>query len=505
MSYTEAPAHEPLWVSADEIPELYEARLASDHDAAQMLDARMQHLREGEWTSVPYAIDPLSTAALAVEARDTYGLGSPEYARQRQGIVLDCARLLAEAHRKLSWEYFPPLVQQFDASEDSYVVNGRSLMDIVDDGITPLAEPEELGRRVAERREEVTYRSLGRAALSGALGGSAEPGVLSVLTVSECPEWAIENAERNPFGTHGGYAPEVNKFMIRSVVIDQAAGVRYEEQLALKGMVIGHDDIISGLRSMNVVAPQEAMSRTDVLGRQIISRGVKDVFSLARIFDNAASERLTTSVFMGEVVADIQACDYSAIPAESADRQQRQAADAEALADYTMELAAQQTDASAAEQLVAAYVKDLVFAAVKNSPEQAAIAFDEATADLLAVSIMERNMGNYAEAERLQLVAEISAPPVVFCGAGTCGLESISIGTALWSAAKSLGLDTTADGEFLTLTGASCRDCGKRAVLIGANGKACGGCGYSEINGVLSGGKKQRGRRKSLGLLALAA
>ena len=48
-----------------------------------------------------------------------------------------------------------------------YFSNGYSLTKITEAGLSPVAEPEELKRRVNERVEEVTYRAIGQLALLG--------------------------------------------------------------------------------------------------------------------------------------------------------------------------------------------------------------------------------------------------------------------------------------------------------------------------------------------------
>lgn len=510
------PAHANLaWIDSDSVTALSDVRIQSDQVSADILKSRMQSLREGDVANVPYAVDSLSTAALAVDASEKYGTASAEYAEKRRGIVLDCERLLAEAHRKLSWEYFARERQVYDPERRSYMGYGRALIDIVTNGITPVAEPEEQDCRIAERREEVTVRHIGEMLMkaTGVLSPEAFPQVsladelvksvdstsstdrfVSVLTISECTDWAIDAYEKNPDGAFDGYAPPIEKLMVRVIHIDPTSGSRYEEQVGVSGLYINHKVINRALQMIGVIPKGRELTKTEVRGKQLINTSGGSALEMLALLDQLASEDSRQLIFMGEPVDASHLQDYDAVPDQAANRQIQQQSDAEVLADFVMELAANGTDSWAANALVGRFVTKQIFEAVKGKPQEAAIAFDAKTAAGVQEVSYLRSIGHMNQANYLEQVVEAKAPPAGFCGAGSCGIVGVDASSADGLAAKALGLKAE-NGELLKDSERSCPDCNKMEVMYDSKGnKVCINvvCNLRRINGRISGGTKPR-------------
>src|SRR5579872_223443 len=93
---------------SDAIPEVCEARVKAAEYAQQVLSQNRQKVIEGEVDTVPLPVDVLGTARRVVEAENSHGRSSEVRSRLFEGLLLDCARVYAEAYRAKSWEYFAP-------------------------------------------------------------------------------------------------------------------------------------------------------------------------------------------------------------------------------------------------------------------------------------------------------------------------------------------------------------------------------------------------------------
>jgi hypothetical protein len=484
------------WLEADAIAPIREARLASKGIAKQIMESRMQQLREGDFDAVPNPVDPLTTAARANQAKAQYGEESEQYKRARYSLVVDCRRLFAEGMRKLTWEYFPEIEQEYDESTGGYQFMDRQLLDMVGDGITPVAEAEEGAYRITEYVEEATFmavRKYGRAALNGIVerpDGVVEQSDFSkvhVITVSECADWAIAAHAKNPKALFGGYVPEIQKLMIRGVRYDPATGNRYQEQLGLSGVHITHD-IINEALTLLLKKPRQQRSKKEVRDTQVINTGGQDVIAFAALLDELASRASGKRIFRGEVIPEDQLKDYATIKPEATRRQGALLEESERLADFLMTLEANGEDHWESQGLVEHYVNKTIFNKVKKDPSQARVVFNEETANTLQQAHRERARGNEMAARALELQAEQNAPPIVFCGAGSCGLVEVSK-TSAKGAAIGETLNAKAGDVLVQATDVPCKNCGKTGdvyILYSLYdpkkvNKMCKGCGAKDV------------------------
>jgi hypothetical protein len=298
-----------------------------------------------------------------------------------------------------------------------------------------------------------------------------------VVTISECPDWAIDAYERKSNGGYGHYVPQIKKLMIRGVRI--GAGVRYQEQVAVSGEHITHDDVvIEGLRRMQAIGLNDNPTKAEVLGIQAVNLEGHGAWDVLKLLDSIASERTGLRIFRGEVVPSDHPCDYAAAEQEALARQKQLHDQSTELADFLIMLEKHGVDHGAAQGIVGEYVHEMVFQGVKGDAEAAAAAFDGKTADEIAEAIHQHAIGNEHLARQIEIKAKKEAPPVSFCGAGSCGLESADDSDE----AKRMRdkLKTKDDQELLRDTERSCPKCKKKALWYSYNSKiiktACASC-----------------------------
>jgi hypothetical protein len=411
---------------------------------------------------------------LLEKAESEYGKHSPEYKELFSAVVLDCSRLLGEAERKNTWEYFEESKQVFDHQDGQYIAQGVHTLDVVERGLSPTTdEDEEQDRRVNEFVEEHTYHSVRKIRVLGRLGLHEE---VRVKTISECTDWAIEAYKTDSKKSHGGYAPGIEKFMIRGMRFDDE-GRRYEEQLALPGIYITHDIIMDVMKEEGAISQDTGLTKTELHSKQFIDPTGQSVIDLAEKLDQKASEVSGKNVFMGEEVSPAFVKDYSAIPADAKQRRDKRQHLSHELADQVIKLQASKTDSWAAEGIVGKIVQKMLFGIVKNNPELAAQVFDKETADGFEQVAHLESLGRYQEARLLQEDVEKNAPEASYCGAGSCGLEA-AINFREIAKVHALGLK----GELIHDSERACPACNKKSVYYDEKGsKACAGCGISEI------------------------
>ncbi|MDB5185491.1 MAG: hypothetical protein JWL85_14, partial [Candidatus Saccharibacteria bacterium] len=143
-----------------------------------------------------------------------------------------------------------------------------------------------------------------------------------------------------------------------------------------------------------------------------------------------------------------------------------------------------QTDHWAAEKITEAFVMEVMLKEAKKDPAQAAIMFDDKTADgFRQVAVLE-TQGRYGEAAILQGTIEAMAPAPVYCGAGSCGLEAVNLSSNEGKDALALGLKAAHKNELLRDSERPCPSCNKLKIHYDYHGnKACTGCSYRQING----------------------
>ncbi|HUD06341.1 MAG TPA: hypothetical protein VMR34_00490 [Candidatus Saccharimonadales bacterium] len=481
------------FVDSDTVPLLQPLRSEARHYAAEKLDYNFQLLVEGRFEQVPLPMDVLGTAQRVVETRIIYGEFSPEHLEAKQGLLLDCERLFGEAFRKNTWEYFSEVEQILDPVSGDYFAHGFNLSAITEDGLSPVAEPEEQDRRSNEFVEEVTYKTIGHLGLSE---------TVSVQTVSQCTDWAHAAFKRDKKASHGGYAPGINKLMGRGVRFIPG-GNRFEEQIALSGTYITHEVVTATFADMGLLKDSEDIGKTGIQGKQIIDLEGGSVIDLAKALDKKASEFWGVPIFMGELLQEGQVADYDSIADQAEARRQKLVPKPLEMANYLVSLVENGTDRGAAEGLVNNYLKQVMLDVLKYHPEEAETMFDKETADGLAEVAWLRANGQELEAELMLIEVERNAPAPSFCGAGSCGLEAVNPISPDAILAKSLGLD----GELLHDTERACKICSAKKVIYETKkgNKVCTGCHSKQIDGKISyGSGNQKNELKSQNLLVKA-
>lgn len=470
---------EATFISADAIPELSFVRRRAAQQADEILESNREHLRQGEYEAVPLPIDVLGTArrVLAIEK------GQEQYQEAYKGLVLDCQRLFAEVFRKNSWEYFLPVVQEYDVEQQVFMSHGQSLLEIVKGGLSPLTEPDEQERRKNEYIEEQTYTAVAKLALEQ---------TVSVVTISECTEWATEayehdktagDAKTGRYG-YGGYVPEIQKLMIRNTIFPAESDNRIEEQVGLPGTYITHEVIQTALELIGLY-DAATMDRTKVHGTQVLHN--KGIFDFVALLDALASDASGKRIYLGEAVSDDTEIDYSHeyLHQIASNRQKQLVGHSEDLAGYLLELELNNTDRWAAEKIMENFIKERMFGEARKDSQKAAEMFDAATAQGYMQVDLLRASGQFEAATQLQQTVEAAAPAPSYCGAGSCGLESLSLLTAEAATAQKLGLKADAKNGLLIDTERKC-PCGKKSIVYDSRGnKACTSCKSTQINGIV--------------------
>jgi len=485
----------PQLFNAEAIPEVAARRADARQAAHAIYETRMQHLRDGDYHAVPPAVDPLSNAARVVEAEQRYGRDSDQYRMWYNSLTVDSSRLLAEAGSKHAAAYFPMLEQRYDEAAGGYTFEGRVLQEMVGDGITPIAEAEENDYRIGEYVEEAiapVVRTLGRTALGKAAVLPAEQAPehahKSVHTIAECADWAQELYDRVKDDEAAlikadfqGYVPKRNKLMIRTFRYPSTE-VRYLEQMAVSGEWITPAVILEFKYRTGVLERGQTPDKITRRGTQMVDFEGRGALDILRTLDDIAGEFSGKNIFKGEEVAPDHPKDYTAIPAEAAAHEQQFEAEKKVLTDHLIELEKKGTDHFLSNALVANFVQDLLLEKVKADPEQAEVIFDKQSSERVRDLIAHHQAGNDEAAADLWLRIKAAAPKVEFCTGGSCGLESLNIGTAAGMAAKQL-LGIKGDGEILRDTQRACPDCHEYEVVYDSKtgSKACLNCKKTEI------------------------
>lgn len=431
---------QPEIIAADAIPELQFARQRAGQEAAEILGRNREMLYGGDVENVPRPVDALGTVREVVEAKRRFGPNSPEYQEKFEGLMLDSERLLGEAYAKNTSEYFAKTFQRFDTNIGEYLAHGLSIRRMVTSGLSPLANQEEQTRRQNEYVEERTFEAIGTTIARLGIHGmfqklpeelitnkpetAPEATGLTVRTISECTDAALESYAINPKASHGGYAPGINKFMIRGVSFTET-GDRYEEQVAVPGIYITHDVITAVLTEKGAITKGENPTKTEVHATQLISVNGDGVMELVRDLDAKASQISGKNIFLGEEVATDHDMDYDAFVDNAEIRRKRLAPKPRELAEYLVTLEENDTDSRVAEVKVNAWLKEVLLEVANKNPDLAEAMFDKETADGFREVATLRAQGRNNEAQWLQAEVEKNAPEVEYCGAGGSNLASI--------------------------------------------------------------------------------
>lgn len=478
---TEA-APQPSLIDTDTIPEFGFVRRRAAQEAAQILRQNRNLIIDGQFDKPPVPVDALGTARFVRQTEQQFGSHSPEHQEALDGLQLDCDRLLGEALRKNTWEYFPKAAQHLDESGQYYRAHGIRTLDIMERGLSPTAEPEERDRRANEYVEEMTYHAVPR--MMRHIGRLGVDETVDLVMVSECTDWAIHAHDRDSKGGHGGYAPAINKFKIRRMQFE-ADGTRWQEELALPGTHITAD-VIREVLHEQVGASAQALSKTELHGKVWQDSSGQGLIGFAAKLDEAATKRSGQNIYMGEVVPDEFAKDYKTIEQQAASRQAKRTQQSYELRDFILNLEANQVDVWAAEGIVEAKVKGILFQIARQNPDQAEHIFDKKTADGLRKVAELEEQGNIGEADKLLNQVEAEAPEASYCGGGgsACGLETVAEGTPDAIKARLKGLR----GRLKKDKVRACKACSDFGLVysVETGDTACGSCGSSKIGGVIN-------------------
>jgi hypothetical protein len=451
----------------DDIPEVAAAREQERVEAEDILATRRRLQAIGE-VAVQAPVDALSTAHKVIRAEVDHGEESDIYTELRDGLRLDCQRLVAEWYRKNKAEYFPASRHTFDETTEEFFSHGLSIRQMTENALMPISNnTEEEARRINERVEDATpqiMRGIGAVAI----------GEQSIRTISECSDTAIEAYQRdqregNKHQGYFGYVPEIQKVMIRDIRLDVDSNDRFEEQVGLPGTYITHEIIQMALEEKGVSAAH--MDKTELHGSQLLVSD--DLMEFVEHLDNVASEQWCTNIFMGEEVAKDAIKDYAAFRAEALERQSSLLSLSEKVAHFVLHLATEGADRKEALVLVEDFVKILLLELGKKDAVAAEQMFDAKTASGLQEVLALEAAGRFEEAEVRMQEVERDAPGGGFCGAGTCeGLERVRLaGKELDELKKDLKAEA---GDTLTKDVVrQCPKCGMRGDIYYAH-KASG-------------------------------
>lgn len=451
----EAALERKILLDADTIPEIAQARLQARLKANEILEERRQQVAEGEFVKVPLAVDPLGSARRLMRVAQLYDDNNDKHREAFDELINDSRRALAEAFRRQTWEYFPPLIHHYNVQSGLYETGDVPLLKISRNGISPYANVEEQGRRINEYVEETTYNELRRKNLTGSW----------VLTISLCPAYAT------PDNDGAGYVPELDKMMIRGVHYREGGEQRWTEQVGISGL-IASSALAETLRSLGAELPTD-IDRTDLLGRQLLV----DSEQLGGVMDFVAKLDETTGpgIFMGEIS---RSGDYSAAVVAAEQRLHELKSQALELAHYIYNLAEADVDGTWAAFKVRQKIDAMAHAIAQKDPDKAREMFDEKTARGYTWALeMEGNPEEFSRrtVKRFREHIQGEAPMVAYCGAGSCGLRLASQEES-WRGHR-LGLV----GELILDTERRCPKGHGQSVLYDKHGnKACKTCGLTE-------------------------
>ncbi len=459
----------------DDIPMVAIARGHERFAAQELLESRRLTGVVERGGQIP--VDALSTAHNVLNTRRVYGEDSDEHQQSLKGLVLDCQRLVGEWYRKKKPEYFAPVRHVFNQDTEEFFSHGLSIRQMTDNALIPIDDNrEDEERRVNERVEEATPQLLRKL-------GCIAIGQESIRTISECTDKAIEDYAHdmkhgNKHRGYSGYVPEIQKVMIRDIRLDDKSNDRFEEQIGLPGTYITHEIIKMALEEQGLDAAR--LDKTTLHGSQILARD--SLMDFVELLDSVASREFCTEVFMGEMVPEGADKNYGTFREEALQRQEDLKDMATTTANFVLDLAKANFSREKAPAHVEEFVKKQLLSLAKHDTSVAEQMFDKPTAaGLQQVAILEQ-AGRFQEAFELMQTVEKAAPGGGFCGAGSCGLESVNISS---ESGKDLVKKLNADSKDTIVkdTERACR-CGKKSIVYAYNknkvNKLCTSCGSFE-------------------------
>ncbi len=492
------------FINTDSIPELLIKLQEARHQATRILGQNRQLLHNGgaDAEAVPKPVDALGTARQVVDIKRQYGENSPEFQEAFTGLVLDSERLLGEAYRKNKPESFAKTPQQLKLEADSYMAHGLAISPMVQNGLSPLLDVEEQGRRINDYAvEKGTYvpigKMIGRLGLKGLIqqvllpesevtpsaNHHPEQPSISVFRISECTDKAIEDYKINPKGSHGGYVPAVEKVMIGGIHYIDDSGDRYEDAVGVPGLYITHEIIGDYMAEKRIINPAQTLTKQEVHATGFLSVHGTKTIDIVRELDQKASKVHGKNIFMGEVVPEDHPKDYQEFVKEAAIRRIKLAPKPTQLAHRLIKLEEDATDGRTALVLVDRWLKDTLLEVASKNPEMAEAMFDKATAEGFRQVAHLEALGRTNDAQRLDLLVREKAPEVSYCGGGSGGcpeLDDVDPASPEGALAKSLGLK----GKMVHNKVATCKNCSAKRLHHDYNGNTvCTGCKSTKLSG----------------------
>ena len=434
--------------------------------AEYILNGFQQKLDNGEFLEVPLAINVLSTANKYLEEDD-----QTQKAKYFQAIEQDSSRLIAEAMRKNSWEYYPPVFEEYDPIQNDLKSNGINLSDVLRNGLSPLAKEEEKKIRVQEFVEHQVNLEI--------INLIEDDHEVRLLSIKECPDYVIDEYVNNKSSEklYGGYVPEIEKMVIQLTKLSkQGASI---ELIGLSGKNIDHQIITQFLSEKNIIQDPN-ITKMELRSKQfIVEDDSLNIFDFVEQLDEFSSEKTGKNIFLGEIISDNQEKDYLNAIEQSISRQKSYETKVKNLSRYLIDLCEQGNHPIKAEQELVQFLKRSLFNHVLEHNEQAKTIFNDNVArDIAMINVLIDNKET-KQAQDLMKESFNKAPLISFCGAGSCGLIAVSQSSLESKTVHSLGLK----GEVIKDTVRACIFCGKKEIFYDTKGnKACANCKSSEIN-----------------------
>ena len=436
--------------------------LFSNHQKAENDDPQIAN-------STPLPINVLSVSDRIVLEEN----GAVNNFSLREALFLDSLRLVAEVRNKLSPRYFSSNFQYYDPEKKDLFSNSRSLTEISENGLSSFCEPEEQQIRVLDYVDNMMNIELVEKCRQ-------DNSNITLLRVKECPDYVIDKYQKSKDenDTYNGYVPQIKKFVLQRDRISSEGVI--SDHFALPGTLIDTEVISEALNKLSGQDSYQELSALELRAKSfVISSDEESFIEFVKLLDDLASKKHNQNIFMGEVVPEESDKDYSQFINRCQEQDQENIALANNVSDFLLSESRQKNDPIISEVRLNKYLSKKTFELFKHDTIQIARIFGvQVATNLEAINHQFQTTKNKATFDGAMKVLADSLPPVLFCGAGSCGLIGIASGSNLDKTLSKLGLK----GEKLGDTIRKCPNCGKKTVYYDAfANKACTHCGITEI------------------------
>ncbi len=436
--------------------------LLSNHQKAEIDDPQVAN-------STPLPINVLSVSDRIVleenEAVNNFSL--------REALFLDSLRLVAEVRNKLSPRYFSSNFQYYDPEKKDLFSNSRSLTEISKNGLSSFCEPEEQQIRALDYVDNMMNIELIEKCRQ-------DDSNITLLRIKECPDYVIDKYQKsqNENDTYNGYVPQIKKFVLQRDRISSEGVI--SDHFALPGTLIDTEVIREALNKLSDQELYQELSSLELRAKSfVISSDEESFIEFVKLLDDLASKKHNQSIFMGEVVPDEIKKDYYQFLDQCQDQDQDNIDLANDVSDFLLSESRQKNDPMISEVRLNKYLSKKTFDRFKHDTSQISRMFGfQIAVNLETINRQFQTTKNKASYDGAMKVLADSLPPVLFCGAGSCGLIGITSGSNLDKTLSKLGLK----GDKLGDTIRKCPNCGKKTVYYdGYANKACISCSSTEI------------------------